>query len=111
MAKTKAQKNRAIIDYFEQTYGSAPTLATWQAFCRDIGVDEGNSIRQCKKLLKSVNVNIVDFVSARKSGQAVFHFASRGALARYMEERPGKIFPLKRAKEDSFLKMLLIQLF
>jgi len=50
MAKTKAQKIRATIDYFEQTYGSTPTLATWQAFCRDVGVNEGNSITQCKKV-------------------------------------------------------------
>lgn len=50
MAKTKAQKIRATIDYFEQAYGSTPTLATWQAFCRDVGVNEGNSITQCKKV-------------------------------------------------------------
>lgn len=55
-------------------------------------------------------MNIVDFVAARKNGTAVYQFKSRAALAEYIRGNRNKRFPLEKAKEDSFLKSLLIHL-
>ncbi|KAM3419304.1 hypothetical protein BST61_g5239 [Cercospora zeina] len=104
-------RHQKIVDYFEQEYGQlGSALAGWQAFSRDVGVPEGQSVTQCKKVLKTVNVNIIDFVAAKKSGTPVHYFSSREALAEYIRDNRSKRFPLRQAKEHSFLKSLLIHL-
>ncbi|CAK1355060.1 unnamed protein product [Cercospora beticola] len=111
MSEPKMKRHQKIVDYFEQEYGQlGSVLAGWQAFSRDVGVPEGKSITQCKKFLKAVDVNIVDFVAAKKNGTAVYQFKSRAALAEYIRGNRNKRFPLGKAKEDSFLKSLLIHL-
>ena len=42
--------HHAIVNHFDTTYGQASSLAAWQAFSRDVGVQEGGSITQCKKV-------------------------------------------------------------
>lgn len=46
---TKAQK--AVITYFDQRYGQNESrLVAWKQLCSDVGVAEGTSINQCKKV-------------------------------------------------------------
>jgi hypothetical protein len=46
---TKAQA--AVIDHFNQSYGQdAERLTAWNKLCQDVGVAEGTSINQCKKV-------------------------------------------------------------
>ena len=44
----------AVLTQFEHAYGRNDTrLASWQKLCRDVGVNEGTSITQCKKVFPS----------------------------------------------------------
>ncbi|KAI0170004.1 hypothetical protein GGR52DRAFT_491732 [Hypoxylon sp. FL1284] len=42
------------------------TLAIYQNMCREIGVDQGSTIAECRRQLKSVLVNIIDYIDARR---------------------------------------------
>lgn len=52
--KSKAQKEAAYVaieDHFNIQYGSSEKLGGWQNMCLDVGVEAGQSITQCKKVL------------------------------------------------------------
>ena len=57
--KTQAQKDAihaSVLDYFKNAYGTnCERLAAWQSLCKDVGVEKGESITQCKK------VRLVDY--------------------------------------------------
>lgn len=55
-------------------------------------------------------MNIVDFIEAKRNGQEVHHFPSRGALRRYTLANKKKRFSVATAKENGFLRALLIKL-
>lgn len=58
--------------------------------------------------MKEIFLNIVDFVNAKESGGYFERFESRKKLSKYIKET-GRIFPLKKAKKNLFLKWMLIE--
>jgi hypothetical protein len=61
--------------------------------------------------LRKLYINIVDLIDCRRAGQyPVLRHKSKGALRRYSKETK-KIFSLKRAKENGFLTVLLIEMY
>ncbi|PGG95019.1 hypothetical protein AJ79_10317 [Helicocarpus griseus UAMH5409] len=97
---------------FSKHYGPQVTkLENWQSLCHEVGIEDGiESITKCKKALRSVHVNIVDLVDARRTGKKVKTFRSEAALRNYTL-RTERIFPKKAAKGDGFLKALLREIF
>ncbi|KAJ7609437.1 hypothetical protein FB45DRAFT_1066847 [Roridomyces roridus] len=88
-------------------------LAGWQAMCALVGVNENDvpaSITRCKQLLRRHWVNIYDLLDAQRSGTIAKTHPSCGALQHYTISKH-KIFPLKSAKGNRFLKVLLIDMF
>ncbi|KAK3053463.1 hypothetical protein LTR09_005632 [Extremus antarcticus] len=113
MPKSKAQVlalHAAVVTHFDHEYGrNESRLVSWQRLCRNVSVEEGTSITQCKKKLRGTFINIVDFVQARNNGTAVRAFASAGELSRYMKSAGReKFFPLAKAEENPILRWMLI---
>lgn len=125
------RSNEITAQNFADRYGKDETkLEAWQMLCRDVGVGEGPSVTQCKKVgllpylhmlsvgyeltplqnLKGVFVNLVDFMRAILSATAVVKYRSAGALANQIHST-GKVFRLRIAKQNKLLKELLIQVF
>ncbi|KAI9676361.1 MAG: hypothetical protein M1817_000518 [Caeruleum heppii] len=89
----------------------ATKLQTWQALCEEVGIKSvPDSIKKCKKALRTVHVNIVDLIDSRRAGTSVRRFKSRAALIEYTRET-NKIYPRALAKADGFLKALLREIF
>lgn len=122
-----------IILHFDETYISNPSrLAAFQQLCRDLEVEVGTSLTQCKKVfaafhwflsrisvltsppqnVNKANVNIHDFVRVQQAGGNLngIRYPSKASLRRNMQENRGRRFPLKKAKENEFLKAMLIEL-
>ncbi|KAI1333424.1 hypothetical protein F5Y16DRAFT_393819 [Xylariaceae sp. FL0255] len=86
------------------------SLEDWQRLMRDLGFTEDfPSKTQCRKMLKTVWVNIYDFLSAVKRGEPVTFFDSRTALARYTVKKR-KFYPKNSIEKDSPLRELLAPL-
>ncbi|CAI6335585.1 unnamed protein product [Periconia digitata] len=102
--KTGGVKIAAINEHFDREYGTDYTkLDMWQLLCVDVGIEPApSSITQCKKALKSSLVNIYDFLSEERP---VKQFQSYSQFVKYT--RDGRLYPLDKAKEDSFAKMFL----
>ncbi|OAA61196.1 hypothetical protein SPI_05220 [Niveomyces insectorum RCEF 264] len=65
-------------------YLHVDTLASWQQLVADLGIDGYYpSKTQCKKAIKTVHVNIRDFLDAIRNDEPVRRFPSRAALQRY----------------------------
>lgn len=48
---TAAMAHLAVVDHFDTNYGrNESKLDSWQSLCRDLGVEVGTSITQCKKV-------------------------------------------------------------
>jgi hypothetical protein len=43
----------------------------YQDLCREVGIEPSESIAECKRLLKSKLVNIIDLIDARRNGKVV----------------------------------------
>ncbi|KAI0102216.1 hypothetical protein GGR51DRAFT_528148 [Nemania sp. FL0031] len=81
------------------------------AAMRDLGFEEEfTSKSQCRKALKTVWVNIPDFLDAVKRSQPVFRFANQRSLAEYTRDS-GRVYPRKNISKGSPLKQLLAQIF
>lgn len=121
-----------MLDYFTDQYGtSGERLPSWQQLCRDAGVEEGISIKQCKKVsntrmlqcylcilanapiiqyLEKSFINIIDFVTAKKNDGQVHTYATASALRNYIKRGgPSKRFPLDQGKDNYLLKWMLIR--
>ncbi|KAK5011089.1 hypothetical protein LTR60_004831, partial [Cryomyces antarcticus] len=111
----RRNRNRCLIGEFAArfgTVGGASKLEKWQELCEEVGVEDvPNSVTQCKKALNSVNVNLVDLINARRAGKSVKCFRTRKELVAYTRKTPGKIFPKELAKQDGFIRALLVQLY
>lgn len=128
--KYQKEWKRCGMEEFSHYFGRDDNrLAGWQAMCAFVRVNEvPDSITKCKQvgsiqlsaggddlttaqvLGKTVWVNIFDLVDAKRTGKPVKKHPSAKALRRYSKEEE-KIFPLKKAKENPFLNVLLIQMF
>jgi hypothetical protein len=61
-------------------------------------------------LRTTVWINIFDLMDAKRTGRPVKKHASANALRAYTR-RTKKIFPKKAAKDNQFLKVLLVEIF
>ncbi|GAB7365174.1 hypothetical protein MBLNU230_g6261t1 [Neophaeotheca triangularis] len=121
MTKTKPKPNpasansnsiAALTASFAKLYGTnSALLEGWRDLCNDIGIPAGESITQCKKVLRSVNINIHDLVRARRDGKRPRRFPSKAALKLDLMQRPWRKFPLAAAKRNGFLTALLVEVF
>ena len=121
----------AITAHFSNTYISGNgRLAAYQQLCRDLKVDVGSSIIQCKKVrssdavdemtgeltrrpwqnIKGAHVNLHDFVRVQQNGGDInsYKFPSYSALRRDILNNHGRRFPLSKAKASEFLSAMLI---
>ncbi|KAI1145500.1 hypothetical protein F4825DRAFT_243214 [Nemania diffusa] len=94
-----------------ETYMGSSELEDWQRLMSDLGFEEEfPSKTQCRKALKTVWVNIPDFLHAIKNDKPVYHFPSQNALAVYTKKKR-RFFPKKAIDKGSPLKQLLAHIF
>jgi hypothetical protein len=67
-------------------------------------------VRPPSKMLKTVWVNIPDFLEAVKNGWPVYHFPSQQALAAYTK-KARRFYPKRNIQKGSPLKQLLAHIF
>ncbi|KAF1932868.1 uncharacterized protein M421DRAFT_416470 [Didymella exigua CBS 183.55] len=102
------------ISEFGRLYGNdddVSKLEKWQELCREVHVQEvPSSITQCKKVLGGRNmlVNLVNLIDHRLVGEKVIRFKSYKAFVEYTSD--GRKFPLRKAKEEGFIRALLRKL-
>ncbi|KAI9764602.1 MAG: hypothetical protein M1840_008331 [Geoglossum simile] len=109
------RKERALCfaTEFEAHYGNkSERLEGWQSLCQEVDIDPiPLSITKCKKELKALSINIVDLIDCRRTGQyPVLRHKSKRALRAYSKST-GKIFSLRKVKENGFLTVLLIDMY
>ncbi|KAL9004549.1 MAG: hypothetical protein Q9188_002643 [Gyalolechia gomerana] len=106
----KIQRRECLQAEFAFHFGSIEAgnkLAGWEGLCQELGVSGRlGSITKCKKALKRVHVNILDFIDDRRAGVPTTTFPSAGALAVYTREHKRR-FPLDDTEGDSLMKILL----
>ncbi|KAI1382119.1 hypothetical protein F4677DRAFT_16152 [Hypoxylon crocopeplum] len=117
MAKKKKGKKTAggqmppkvVLDWNE--YFGPGDLQDWQRLMVDLCFDEEfTSKTQCRKALKHVWVNIVDFLADIKAGCDPYRFDSESQLSRYTKETR-KIYPKRLIPKGSPLRSLLANIF
>ncbi|KAJ7473996.1 hypothetical protein FB451DRAFT_1035144 [Mycena latifolia] len=111
-SRYKREWARCAREEFSHYFGRDDGLLSgWQAMCAMVRVNEvPDSITQCRKVLRNdVWVNICDLVDAERTGEPVIKHPSAVALRKYTRQTK-KIFPKHAAKENRFLKVLLIEL-
>ncbi|KAL6903960.1 hypothetical protein GGI43DRAFT_399274 [Trichoderma evansii] len=110
----KARENfrRALVGQFGQLYGADENkLEVLQNLCAKIGISPvPSTITACKKAIKKVHVNIVDFVDSERTGEPVPTFGSLKQFREYTKEN-SKVFPKKEAKNNGLLRYLLRRVF
>ncbi|GAP83335.1 hypothetical protein SAMD00023353_0203150 [Rosellinia necatrix] len=121
MSKKNKNKNKAshaadaaariaVVERWE-VYMGMGELEDWQRLMKDLGFEEEfPSKTQCRKALKTVWVNIHDFLNAIENGQPVPCFPSQRDLARYTKEN-GLFYPRRKIRKGSPLRQLLAQIF
>ncbi|KAK1142778.1 hypothetical protein N8T08_007410 [Aspergillus melleus] len=83
------------------------TLDEWRTLCEQLGLKGPfASIKKCKKAMKGIHINIVDFLEARQMGTTPQRFASKEALSEYTLTTR-RFFNRKVVKEDKMLRELL----
>ncbi|KAI2629810.1 hypothetical protein GGR54DRAFT_280134 [Hypoxylon sp. NC1633] len=92
-------------------YFGSGDLQDWQRLMTDLGFDEEfKSKTQCRKALRGVWVNIVDFLEDSKAGRPTERFKSERQLSKYTKETK-KIYPRKNVIKGSPLASLLAGIF
>ncbi|KAJ7767873.1 hypothetical protein DFH07DRAFT_915484 [Mycena maculata] len=111
-ARYKEEWARCGREEFSHQFGRDENrLAGWQAMCVLVRVEEvPDSIKQCKQALHNVWVNIYDLIDAKRTGRPVKRHPSLVALRKYTMIHK-KIFPKHAAKQNRFLKVLLVEMF
>ncbi|CAE7197176.1 unnamed protein product [Rhizoctonia solani] len=99
---------RALVLQFNLTYGTDQNdLASWQNLCRAMRVTNiPETLSACKKLVKTIYVNLVDLVDMPNTGKDVRLFETEAALSKYTK-RTKKIFDRHDARAGGLLKHLL----
>ncbi|KAG6319390.1 hypothetical protein E4U22_004575 [Claviceps purpurea] len=103
---------QALVDEFGANYGESDNkLDVLQRLCEKLEITPmPQSITACKKAIKDVYVNIVDFIDCERTGEPIHKFASLAHLRRYTK-KTGKFFPREQAKRSLLLRFLLQVLF
>ncbi|KAM0342781.1 hypothetical protein ACHAPU_009273 [Fusarium lateritium] len=93
-------------DYFQKG-----TLQDFQRLCADLGLpNDLPSKTKCRQELKSINVNIKQFLGCNNKPDEVRLFESRKALIRWTAKN-NAYFPRRRLPQGSPLRTLLKQMF
>ncbi|KAF4988066.1 hypothetical protein FGRMN_9986 [Fusarium graminum] len=93
-------------DYFQKG-----TLQDFQRLCADLGLPNNlPSKTKCRQELKSINVNIKQFLGCDSKPEGVKLFKSRKALIRWTV-RNKAYFPKRQLPQGSPLRTLLKQMF
>ncbi|KIL63793.1 hypothetical protein M378DRAFT_1045973 [Amanita muscaria Koide BX008] len=100
--------SKAMGEQFSTFYGSdVNDLRAWQALCIALRVESmPDTVKECKQIIKSTHVNLVDFIDTRTTGQPIEIFDTEEELREYTNETH-KYFPKESAKESGVLKYLL----
>ncbi|KAH7335625.1 hypothetical protein BKA66DRAFT_577490 [Pyrenochaeta sp. MPI-SDFR-AT-0127] len=99
---------------FDALYGGDADknkLEKWQELCHEVHItNPPETISGCKEVLGSrkMLVNIVNLIDHRLIGVPVIRFKSYRAFHDYTTN--GRTYPLKKAKEEGFIKALLRKL-
>ncbi|CAE6457930.1 unnamed protein product [Rhizoctonia solani] len=98
----------ALVHEFNAIYGTDhESLAAWQSLCRVLNLTSiPEQLEACRRLVKSMHVNIVDLVDTPATQVPVTHFPSEEALSTYTIKN-GKYFPKESAYAGGLLKYLL----
>ncbi|KAF8342421.1 hypothetical protein F5887DRAFT_1283790 [Amanita rubescens] len=106
--KAKSAFGTAMGKQFASFYGtSVNDIEAWKALCEALGVDPvPETIAECRDLIKSTHVNLVDFIDIRISGRPVKIFETEGQLRKYTCKNE-KYYPKESAKESGVLRYLL----
>ncbi|KAI1804819.1 hypothetical protein F4811DRAFT_518545 [Daldinia bambusicola] len=104
----KRQFKDALIAEFERIYGSDSTsLSSWQKLCRILEIHPiPDKVKNCRKKVLAVHVNLVDLVDCQRAGKRVRIFANLEELQGYTRETE-KYFPKNEAKSRGPLRHLL----
>ncbi|EAA35903.2 hypothetical protein GE21DRAFT_1745 [Neurospora crassa] len=91
-----------------KNYFGAGDLEDWQRLCEDLGLGGGEfgSKTKCRTALKSINVNIWDFLDAVEVGNIPQMFLTKKELVKYTL-KTGRIFPRDEAKDMGPVAALL----
>ncbi|CAE6500316.1 unnamed protein product [Rhizoctonia solani] len=100
--------NEALTEQFNAIYGKDPDdVAAWRNVCSALNLAEIPTEKSaCKKLIKSLFINIVDLVDQPVTDVRVGYFRTEQQLARYTWKH-GKVYSLQAAKAGGLLKHLL----
>ncbi|KAI0430073.1 hypothetical protein F5Y09DRAFT_242145 [Xylaria sp. FL1042] len=99
-------RQQAVVTEWEAYIGHGE-LEDWQRLMKDLGFEEEfPSKAKCRQALKTVWVNIHDFLQAVKKGEPVRRFPSQRALAQYTRTNH-KFYPKKNIPKGSPLRQLL----
>ncbi|PWY89101.1 hypothetical protein BO70DRAFT_426767 [Aspergillus heteromorphus CBS 117.55] len=103
--------NRFTTMEYEELIGNhLAGLDGWRDLCEELDLPGPfDSIRQCKKALSKVHVNIVDVLESRLLDRKPRKFPNKHALAAYTRDS-GKFMSRDLAKQDGLLKVLLRRL-
>ncbi|KAI0966769.1 hypothetical protein F4678DRAFT_266062 [Xylaria arbuscula] len=95
-------------------YMGGNTLEDFQRLLKDLGFKDVEahypSKNKCRQALKTVWVNIYDFLNAIKKGEPVYYFPNKHALAAYTESHR-KFYPKRFIVKGSPLRQLLANIF
>ncbi|KAK7686026.1 hypothetical protein QCA50_010837 [Cerrena zonata] len=98
----------ALIEEFNNIYGmDEDDIESWQYLCTMLDVDPvPDDLEDCREIVLSTHVNLVDLLDAHRTGRAVRIFETEEELSRYTIATR-KFFPLDEAKEGGVLRYLL----
>ncbi|KAH3973274.1 hypothetical protein HBH70_064700 [Parastagonospora nodorum] len=110
---SKKEKQRQRLDAFDAEFArhfgtDMGKLEMWQEMCCLCRIEDiPTSITQCKKALAKVHLNIFNFLDHCRNPK-VFELKLFRNISKLREYTvPNFIYPLKRAKADTFIKALL----
>ncbi|CAE6387535.1 unnamed protein product [Rhizoctonia solani] len=100
--------NEALTEQFNAIYGKDPgDIVAWRNLCSVLDLAEiPTEISACKRLIKSLYINIVDLVDQPVTNVRVGYFRTEQELASYTREKE-KFYSLQAAKAGGLLKRLL----
>ncbi|OTB06644.1 hypothetical protein M426DRAFT_9422 [Hypoxylon sp. CI-4A] len=103
---TKKERNRQAVQAWNAYFGRGD-LEDWQSLMFDLGFSEFFSSKtQCRKALKYVWVNIVDFLDDVDQGRPTHRFRNQYELGKYTRKHK-KFYPRKSIPKGSPLRRLL----
>ncbi|TCD65132.1 hypothetical protein EIP91_003063 [Steccherinum ochraceum] len=98
----------ALVAQFNDNYGQdANDIQSWRTLCEAIGLDPPARLQDCREMVRSTHVNLVDLALASEDfAGPVQIFDSEWELAKYTRETK-KFFPRAHVSAGGVLKFLL----